>query len=312
MWFKQAQIYQVTKQTFGYEPEKLAEQLAAFAFTSCLPSLPMSYGFVSPFEHDEAPLVHAANHCMLFCLQFEEKLLPSTVVRHAVNERVRYLAREHDRKVSQKEKRDLKEEMTQTLLPRAFSKFSKMYAYFDTANNWLVIDSTVGSKTEKLIELLYRCLEGIEIQSIETKNITATLTNWLLDGDYPTSLSIEKACVLRDPQQKNRVIRCQHQELSAEGVLSLVKEGCEVNQLALAWYDRVNFSLTEKFILTGIRFHDAVLALAKEHYSESEQQKIDADFFIMTQTLQQLFEELSSVFAVKAPAAIPVVAEAMS
>ncbi|MBI5448574.1 MAG: recombination-associated protein RdgC [Gammaproteobacteria bacterium] len=297
MWFKQVHIFQLNEKFLAYEPEKIAEQLGAFGFTPCLPSLPASYGFVPPLGNEEGVLVHAVNQCLFFCLQFEEKILPSSVVRQAVNDRVSYLAREYDRKISAKEKKELKEEMTQTLLTRAFTKISKLYAYIDIKNHWLVLDTNSASKTEKCIELLYRCFEEIQVSAIDTKNVSSILTTWLMDGDCSPHLFIGSACVLRDPQQKNRVVRCQNQPLFAEGILSLVKEGCEVNQLALDWHDRVSFCLTEKFALTSVRFHDAVLQLAKEQSAETEQQRMDADFFIMTETLQEIIHELLSVFS---------------
>lgn len=291
MWFKQAQIFQLTKPC-SLTAEQLAEYLEPLAFTPCLPSFPASYGWTSPFNAEDAPLVHFANNCLLLCMQFEEKILPSTVVKQAVNEKVKQIAAQFDRKVYNKEKLTIKDEMTQTLLPRAFSKYSKVYAYIDTQNNWLILDTVSATKTEKFLELLRRSCEDLEFEYLETKKVPLLLTNWLLDGDFPNSFSIEKSCVLRDPQQQTRVIRCQQQELSADPVITLLKDGCEVHQLSCAWHDRVNFNLTEKFTLTGIRFHDTVLELAKDSYSESENQKIDADFFIMTETLQGLLKDL--------------------
>lgn len=302
MWFKQAQIFQLIK-PLKWTAEEFAQHLQALAFTPCLPSFPASYGWVSPFNSEEAALVHSANQCLLFCLQFEDKILPSSVVKQAVNDRIKQIADQFDRKVYRKEKLSLKDEMTQTLLPRAFSKISKVYAYIDVQNSWLIIDTVSATKTEKFLELLRRSCEDLEVDYVETKRVAPLLTNWLLDGDFPSSFSVEKSCVLRDPQQQARVIRCQQQELSAEAVINLLKDGCEVHQLACAWHDRVNFNLTEKFTLTGIRFHDTVLELAKEHYSESEFQKMDADFFIMTETFQGLFKDLMLEFGAEEKAA---------
>ncbi len=291
MWFKQAQIFQLTA-PMAYDAEQLEQQLAAFAFSPCLPSLPSTYGFISPFDLEGAPLVHAGNHCLMFCLQFEEKILPATVVRHALREKIKHIAASQSRSVSQKEKNEMKEEVTQTLLPRAFSKLTKVYGYIDTRQHYVVLDTTAALKTEKLIALLGRAVAGLQLEYVETKRIATLMTHWLLDGDYPVSLFIEKKCVLRDPKEMHRVIRCQHQELSAEGVLSLIKDGCEVNQLAFAWHDRVSFVLHDNFVLSGLRFHDVVLALAKSQDAASSLQKLDADFFIMTETLQALFADL--------------------
>ena len=57
MWFKQATLYQY--QGLPTQPEVLAKQLQSLAFTPCLPTLPMTQGWVAPEQDDDAPLVHS-------------------------------------------------------------------------------------------------------------------------------------------------------------------------------------------------------------------------------------------------------------
>lgn len=301
MWFKSAQIFQLSK--VSYDGMQMAEALSDFAFSPCLASLPSSYGWVSPFELEGAPLVHSANGYLLFCLQFEDKILPASVVKQELNEKLINLSQQYGRKISKKERLSIKDEVTQSLLIRAFSKRTRLYAYIDTKKNYLVLDTTSGTKTQKFIELLSRSIEGLELTPIETKKMPFLLTAWVKNQDTPKTINIEKSCVLRDPEQQHRVIRCQQQELSAEGVLSLIDDGCEVIQLACNWQDRVQFKLQDPFMLSGLRFGDELLAASKELGVESDQQRLDADFYIMTETLEGLFHDLLSEIETKA--AIP-------
>ena len=101
MWFKQIQYFQL-KTGLPYQTEYLEEALANLIFEPCLPSLPIGMGFISPLAHqseEEAPLVHAANGFMMLCLQVEEKILPSTVVRQALQERIKQIELTQKRKV---------------------------------------------------------------------------------------------------------------------------------------------------------------------------------------------------------------------
>ncbi len=47
MWFKQIQIFQFSS-PFTLTSEKIIQQLTPLAFEPCLPSLPVSQGWVAP------------------------------------------------------------------------------------------------------------------------------------------------------------------------------------------------------------------------------------------------------------------------
>lgn len=101
--------------------------------------MPSSIGWVSPVDEDGAPLVRAVNGCMMLCMQIEEKILPAAVIRQELMDKVKQIESDEGRKVYQKQKLSLKDEITMTLLPRAFSKFTRFYAYIDTKiNGWLL------------------------------------------------------------------------------------------------------------------------------------------------------------------------------
>ena len=104
---------------------------------------------------------------------------------------------------------------------------------------------------------------------------------------------------MQDPNQENRIIRCKQQDLFAPGIQSLIKDGCEAIQLALSWQDRVNFVLSNDLSLSSVQFQDEIIAQAKEMEPETKDQQFDADFLIMTDTLNHVINELLDVFIKK-------------
>jgi len=307
MWFKQVQLFDVSHSVSSYSAEKLIEKLQALAFKPCLPSLPSSAGWVPPADEEGASLVRIINACCMICLQIEEKILPATVIRQALAEKIKQIELAEDRKVYQKEKLALKDEIILTLLPRAFTKTTRIYAYLDTKNNWLLLGTSNQKKTEQFISLFKKTITE-DIYPLEIEKISPALTQWLQHKNFPSSFNIEKACVLQDPRQQTRIIRVQQQDLFAKAIQALIKDGCEIKQLALSWQDRVNFVLAHDFSLSGIKFNDAILAEANDLEPETKQQRIDADFLMMTASFSQLLKELLSFF-VKSKARIPELAE---
>jgi recombination associated protein RdgC len=294
MWFKQIQLFQLTH-AINSSPAALAEKLEPLAFNPCLPSMPSSMGWVSPIDEEGAPLARGMNGCIMICLQIEDKILPASVVNQTLKEKIKQIELAEARKVRQKEKLSFKDDVIHTLLPRAFSKFTRINAYIDTRNNWLILNSTSPAKTELFISMFKKSL-GDGVDSYDIVKPSSIMTQWLKIKDYPQAFSIEKSCVLQDPDQQNRMIRCQQQDLFAASIQSLVKDGCEAIQMALCWHDKINFVLAEDFSLRSIRLSDDDIAEIQDEM-ETRQQKFDADFIMMTEMFAGLLNDLLSVFA---------------
>lgn len=293
MWFKQIQVFQLEPAT--YSPEDLAEKLEPLAFQPCARSIASTMGWIPILDEEDSPLVETANNHIMLCLQVEEKILPASVISQELNEKIKLIETEEKRKVGQKQKLDIKDEIILTLLPRAFSKLTQVHGYIDTKNHWLILGTTNPKKTEQFLSMFKKCITE-NVYPLDLKKLSPIMTSWLKDQNHSSSFSIEKACVLQDPRQQNRIIRCQQQDLFAHPIQTLVKEDCEVKQLALTWQDRVNFTLSNDFLLQSIKFQDDVLGESKEMGAETKQQQFQVDFLIMSETLTNLLKDLLSHF----------------
>ena len=290
MWFKQVQLFQISGLE-GYSPRGLEEKLEKLIFQESLSFMTYGSGWVSPVDEEGASLVQALKHYWMICLQIEEKLLPPAVIRQELDKKIKQVELQENRKVGAKEKYAMKDEIITTLLPRAFSKLTKVYAYIDTKNNWLVLGTSNAKKTEQFMTVFKKTV-GDYLQPFPVKKLSGIMTSWLQHQNYSTSFSVEKACVLQDANYQPRVIRCREQDLFAPSIQSLIKEGCEVKQLSLNWHDHVDFVLLDDLSLQSIRFKEKIIGEAEEMEAESALQQFHADFLIMTETLSGLFSDL--------------------
>ncbi len=317
MLFKQAKIF---KLEFEDNIKDFNEKLNSLAFKPCLPSMFSTMGWVAPIEEvgveresasanenddaeednddddDEkvAVLAYPLNDYILICLQTEEKILPSTVIREELKKHVKRIEQAEHRKVRRRESLSLRDEITHTLLSRAFSRITKTFAFIDIKNNWLIIGTSNKKKTEQFISMINKLMDE-EVVSLDTKGLSYIMTQWLEHKNYPNSFSVEKACVLQDPSHQNRVLRCQEQDLFSRSFQSLLKDGYEAKQIALCWQDQVNFILTDEFILQSIGFTDELRAQSDELDPETKQQEFEASFFIEAKTLSGLIKELLEI-----------------
>lgn len=299
MWLKQIQIYDA--ENFPKDISKLREKLLTLAFHPCLPSLPFSMGWVSPVNEEGAPLTHGNNDYQMICLQFEEKILPASIVRQAIEDRTKEIEHRQQRKISSREKQSLREDLTQTLLTQAFCKRSRVYAYVDIKNNWLILGTSNAAKTEKFLTILNKSLPELELARIEAKNVSGVFTRWLTQQNYPASFAINQTCVLIDPSLRTRTVRTRQQDLFAKGMQLLLKDGLTVHQIGLSFNNQVDFTLGSDLVIQGIKCHDELLEESKDHYSESEASRFDADFVLMTRLFSNLITEIRSLFDTSSP-----------
>lgn len=296
MWFKHLCIYQLDE-PMPYQPEALISRLEDHAFQPCDKHSFVSSGWVAPQNRVDAPLVYAANGMMMICLKIEEKLLPAAVVREELQKRVTQIEIEQQRKVGKKEKIALKEEIYFSLLPRAFSKSSLIYAYFDTKTDRLLINVSGKNKAEFFISTLRKALGSLKLSFPEVVSPSLIMTRWLKNQEPGNEFQLSDQCLLQNSQQQQGKIRCQNQNLFAEGVQSFLRENFAVIQVGLTWQEQVSFVLVDDFSLKNIKFLESVKEMAHDAFTETENDRFDASFVIMTGTLNSLLDHLFEIFS---------------
>ncbi|MCK4870746.1 MAG: recombination-associated protein RdgC [Gammaproteobacteria bacterium] len=295
MWFRNVQLFSLGHE-IAYEQSALAEALQQLVFTPCLATLPSTTGWVSPTDNEFGSLVYANNGCLMICLQVEEKLLPATVVQQRLKERVQEIESEYERKVYGKEKQSLRDDIYHALLPQAFSKKSKIYAYIDTKHGWLALNTTTAKKTELFMDAWKKVMPDIQLIRPELKKLTTIMTHWLQNSSQPDVFEFGKNCLLQDPAQQNRKLRCQQQDLLAQSMQPIIKDGFEVSQITLVWQDQVSFHLADDFSVRSLRFQDELIEAAYEEADGDKDARFAADFLIMTETFRKLLPDLTTVF----------------
>lgn len=296
MWFKNIRAYRLTS-PFDLTAETLAEKLVQRAFTPCTPSQPLALGWVPPVGDEEAPLAHAAAGRFLIRLKREEKLLPSTVVREQLEEKVAEIEQAQARKVYRKERLNLKDEIIQDCLPRAFSRSSAVHAYIDVRANWIFVDAASASRAEELLNLLRDCIGSFPVVLPQVNNAPlATMTNWLVHRNLPDDFELGSECELRELGEDGGVVRCRGVDLLSEEVETHLHAGKQVARLALQWDERVSLLLAEDLCLRRLKFADELMKENEDIPEGDEAARIDADFALMADAVTSLQDRVIALF----------------
>ena len=296
MWFKNIRAYRLTS-PFALSPEQLAEQLGPREFQPCAKSQALSMGWVPPLGGETTALVHAAGGRMLLKLKREEKLLPSTVVREQLEEKVALIESEQARKVYRKERLTLKDEIIQDCLPRAFSRSSNVYAYIDTAANWVFVDAASASRAEELLNLLRECIGSFPVLLPQVNDApSAVMTGWLLHRNLPQDFELGQECELREPGEEGGVVRCRGVDLLSEEVETHLHAGKQVARISLGWDERLQLVLAEDLCLRRLKFADELMKENEDIAEGDEAARLDADFALMTDAIGSLQARVLALF----------------
>ena len=131
MWFKNLRIYHLNG-SVQHTPEELNEALAKCEFKPCGNLDPVTYGWTQPLGRNGSEFVHAANGYIMVCAKRQEKVLPSSIVKEALDEKIAEISERESRFVGRAEKLSIKEEIIFSLMPKALVKSSYDFAYIDT------------------------------------------------------------------------------------------------------------------------------------------------------------------------------------
>ena len=296
MWFKNLAIYRLTE-AFTLTPTELEEKLQSFRFKPCSPTEVFSYGWTAPLGHGSDQLIHQANGFIMLCATKEEKVLPSSVINEMTAEKITEKEEQEARKLSKKERSELKDQIIFELLPRAFSFSKKTFAYIDPKGGWLIVDAASAKKAEELISFLRKNLGSLPLVPVSTKEKpVSTMTQWLIQNDSPSDVLIEDECELRAPEESGGIIRCKRQDLAAPEIKNHLDIGKQVIKLAISWSDRLSFIVDENLTIKRLKFLDLIQDQVADTETGSAEEQFDVDFTIMSQELSTFLPRLLEIF----------------
>jgi len=292
MWFKNLQIYRLSA-PWAIDLAKLDEQLARGEFTRCPSNQPMSRGWVSPRQ--DGALVYASDRQWLIALAIEQRLLPSSVVNETAQERAEQIADQQGYAPGRKALRELKERVTEELMPRAFTRRRSTFVWIDPQNGWFVVDAGSPGKAEEVIEHLRFCLDDFPLQPLHTQlSPQSAMADWLAGGEAPHGFTIDRDCELKAVGEEKSAVRYVRHPLGDEvhaEIKAHLAAGKLPTKLALTWDDRISFVLGEKMEVKRLAFLDLLKEEAEKNAEHADEQ-FDADFALMTGELTRFLPVL--------------------
>ena len=304
MLLKNLIVYRLPK-NWALGADELENKLSRQPLRPCGSFAMESRGWLPP--QDEARFLYTQSHHWLLTLGIELKLLPASVIRQVARERGAEIARKQAHPVGRKQMREIRDEVTNELLPRALARRTTTRAWIDSTGGWLAVDAAADKKAEEFLEALRRAEENFPCKRLDTQRSPgAAMTHWLATGKAPPAFSIDQDLELQSSDMSKSSVRYARHPLEGRDIREHISAGKTAIRLGLTWRDKISFVLTDQLHIKRITFLDILkseFAADAEDESDNEAEQFDADFALMTGELSRMLADLvKALGGEKAPA----------
>lgn len=290
--FRNARIYRL-ESDWPESEEAASSELAKAGFTPCGPLTERSSGWVEIDLAMGDSLARRLNGAELLKLRSQSRVLPAAVINEALDERVEEYRQRMDENPGRREKRRLKAETRDELLPKALLKSDKIWGYIDLGEKLIVIDSGQGAAAERFLRHLRMPFGELSIRPLKFKEPVAGLLNQIFLGNGPENFALGRECRMQDATDVHSTVRWNDFDLSDSTIRNHVADGMHLTHLAIVYDNILSCVIDEHGVISKIKFLGVDADETKDE--QDPLARFDAEFVLLTGTLRRLLAELKKL-----------------
>ena len=294
MWFKNLSIYRFTR-AIELNAETIEKQLSEFKFTACGEHDVAKFGWTAPLATGGDMFTHVVNDNMiLIAAMKEERILPSHVIKKHHNEAIEKEESVTGIKLNYAEKKALKFDVIDKLIPQAFTKTTTTTALILPEKDLIVINASSAKAAENLLALLRKSTGSLPVVPIcPDTPIEMTLTNWLENNHTPQGFTLGFNVELADIEQDGGKVKISNEDLVGnEELESHIIASKVVTKLELDWNDLITFKIDTDYRLKSLKFSDSIKEENEDIDIEDMAARKDADLRLMANNISKLMADL--------------------
>ncbi|MCB8889964.1 recombination-associated protein RdgC [Vreelandella malpeensis] len=296
MWFKHLQLYRLHGMQL-LSPEQTALAMAEHAAKPLGNADARRMGWTPPASRlGGGQLLHTLQndgHRLISALR-QERLLPASVIKEEVEERVAEIEVTEGRKVTCKEKSALKEQVIEELLLRAFVRSQKIDLWWDTKRQLIGVNTSSRARAEETLDLLRETLGSLKVTPLTTQTLPVrAMTTWLGDAaTRPADMQLGDQVELKT-KGDDGVVRGRQLDLDSDEVQQHLEHGRQATQLALGIEGQLSFVLHDDLAIKSLRFGDALIEEADfADDGDDALARLETDFVLMAGCLRASVERV--------------------
>ncbi|MDF7666550.1 recombination-associated protein RdgC [Orbaceae bacterium ESL0727] len=303
LWFKNAIIYQLSD-NHSLDKESIENAVKAATFIPCGSLDNSKMGWVSPYSNNaqhhnqEDNLILEMQGQFLLKMKKETKILPSSVLKQALLDKIAKQEQALSRRLTKTEKASLKDEVMVDLIPRAFSKYTSYWLWLDPQNKRVIIDCGSFKQAEDILAILRKPLGTLALTPLSIdKPLEKIMTTWVSEKRHFPPLQLGDEAELKDPLEGNGIIRCKNQDVTSDEIETHINAGKWVTKLKIIDDRGVSFIVNADLTFKRIKFDAVILDENEDIGTDELDKRLEADFLIMSTTLANTINTFSTLIS---------------
>ncbi|WP_233171996.1 MULTISPECIES: recombination-associated protein RdgC [unclassified Dyella] len=291
--------------------QRLSEVAPENALRELGPLETSASGFVSPARGGD--LLHQVNGNPLLAIGTDSRLLPTPILNREVDKKVLKLEAAEGRTIGGRERRRLRDQVRDELLPSVLINHSRTFAWMDRGRGFACIDTAGKKSAEEVLKKVREALGSFPAVPLAPTNpVRVLLTSWLAGAELPADFTLGDECELRDPATTTGAVwKGRRATLDSEEVREHLRAGKQVSQLGLCFKARIEFVIDENLVLRKIRFTEVALGDLDNTSAGDAVSELDAQFALFQGEIGELLDALDTIFGLPRPTEGEVVDEAI-
>jgi recombination associated protein RdgC len=269
--------------------ELLSQALTSASFEPCGPLTERSSGWVPVHPDGGDSLARRVNATDLFKMRSQSRVLPAAAVNEELDIRIEDFAKRTGEAPSGREKRRLKTEARDELMPKALLKSDRIWGYVDPEQNLIGIDTAQATAAERFLRRLGAAVTLPNLRPLQFDKPIGDLLTRIFMGNAPAQFNVGRECRMQDSADSGSIVRWSNFDLSDSTIRSHVADGMRLTHLAVEYDNVMGCVIDENGIISKVRF----LGMDDDKTDELEPlARLDAEFVLITGTLKMLLADL--------------------
>lgn len=267
-------------------------KLERSAFKPCGPLTERSSGWVAIDPDSSDNLARRVNGSDLIRLRSQSRVLPAAAIREELELRTEEYRERMNEKPSAREKRRLKAEVRDELLPKAMVKSDRITGYVDLKENVLAIDAAQNAATERFLLHLKRPFDDVAFKPLQFNELVGELLKKIFFGSAPSQFALGRECRMQDPADKRSFVRWSDFDLTDRSIREHVTNGMRLTQLAIVYDNVLSCVLDENGVIRKLKF------LGADDDGDDDGDpltRMDAEFVLLTGTMRHLLADMKKL-----------------
>lgn len=272
--------------------QELSRHLEEAAFEPCGPLTERSSGWVPVSPDAGDSLARRVNGADLLMLRSQSRILPPAAINEALEARIDDFRNRMGENPAPREKRRLKAETRDELLPKAMLKSARIPGYVDVRAKIIGIDTALEPDAERFLRRLRAALGDMTIRPLEFREPVGGLLTRIFLGNAPRQFALGRECHMQDARDPKAIVQWRDFDLDDRSIRDHVVNGMRLTRLAFE-YDNV---------LAGVLDEDGVIRKLRlagaddgDGGNDDPLARLDAEFTLLTGTLRQLLDDLGKL-----------------